>query len=791
MHMPKKNLAVFTLGFCVIVLAGCSSRTDVQKARMYLRQSQEDYRRSVGIYTRLIAQGTDTDALHFELGQLYYDHARFLEAITELNQTGRPEAKKMLAIAYYHLGDFTRALQLFGKNDVPDDECLYYYGLTCEKLNLYDRALELYKKIASRAYAGLAAARVEVIEKQATAVRIDRLNPATAKIIASAGDAQNFPQAGALVLWCDEKIEITSENTQVSSMHYVVKILNERGKEAFAETGIDYDSTYEKVDLVYARTIKPDGEVAEVGSRHIRDVSKYLNFPLYSNARVFIISFPEITEGAVIEYEVKISGSEMINKKDFILGYPLQSSQPILSADFSVTLPQDKSLFIRTINENYNNFGADLKPRVEQVNGQTTYRWHFRDIPQVIPESNMPPEVQINPAILLSTFSSWQQVYGWWWKLAQDKIKADTAIRQKVGELVAGLVSDDDRARAVYNFCAQKIRYVAVEYGQAGYEPHRAEDIFKNKYGDCKDQAILLVTMLKEAGFTAWPVLIATRDYYDLNQDFPAVLFNHCIAAVSFKGQLVFLDPTAETCPFGDLPGGDQRRAVLVIKDDGYAVEQTPLYPPQHNLVRQHLAIRVNPDETITAAKDVTTSGIYGQSQRYWLRYTPPELVEQTLKEKIQSISIGSRLEGYQIQNKDDLNQLLALRYTFQGPEYFTTAGRLRLMPQLTEADASVVAKDTRKYPIDFGVLDTKETIIEVAIPATLKVQYIPEDVAIDSPWVRFDVRYTRKGNTLYFDQKIEVKTNNVPVQEYGRFKSLYEDLAKKIKQRVVLEEVR
>ncbi|HTY45265.1 MAG TPA: DUF3857 domain-containing protein [Patescibacteria group bacterium] len=789
--MRKKSIAVLVIGFCLALLAGCSCRDDLQRARKYLRQSQDQYRRSVGIYQRLIARGADADALHFELGQLYYDHARFAEAVSELGQASRPEAKKMLAIAYYHLGDFTRALQLFDKNDARDDESLYYYGLTCEKLNLYDRALEFYKKITSFAYAGLAAARVEAIEKQATAVRIDELSPATAKIIASAGDAQRFPQAGALVLWCDEKIEITPDNTQVSSLHYVVKILNERGKEEFAETGVDYDSTYEKVDLVYARTIKPNGDVVQVGSRHIRDVSKYLNFPLYSNARVFIISFPEITEGAVIEYEVRVSGSELINKKDFILGYPLQSSQPILSADFSVVLPQDRELFIKNINETYNNFGADLKPRVERAHGQTLYLWHFRDIPQIIPESNMPPAIRINPALLLSTFSSWQQIYDWWWKLAQDKIRADTAIRQKVNELVAGLVSDDDRVRAVYNFCAQKIRYVAVEYGRAGYEPHRAEDVFKNKYGDCKDQAILLVAMLKEAGFTAWPVLIATRDYYDLNQDFPAALFNHCIAAVSFKGQIVFLDPTAETCPFADLPVGDQRRAVLVIKGDGYAIEQTPLYPPPHNLIRQHLAIRVNPDETITAVKDIATAGIYDQAQRYWLRYTPPELVEQTLKEKIQGISIGSRLEGYQIQNKDDLNQPLALRYTFQGPEYFTVAGRLRLMPQLTEADTSVVAKDTRKYPIDFGALDTKETIIEVAIPATLKVQYIPEDVVIDSPWIKYDVRYTRKGDTLYVHQKVEVKTDSVPVQEYGRFKSVYEGLAKKIKQRVVLEEVR
>jgi hypothetical protein len=566
--------------------------------------------------------------------------------------------------------------------------------------------------------------------------------------------------------------------------------LNERGKEGFSETAIDYDSTYEKVELEYARTIKPDGAVVEVGSRHIRDVSKYLNFPLYSNARVFIISFPEIVEGAAIEYKVKIYRNQLINKKDFVLNYPVQSSEPILSARFVARLPKAMPLQIKLLNEQYNTFGATLMPQKVEDGNYRVYTWDFKDIPQIVPESNMPADVEINPTILLSTFTRWEDVHQWWWELARDKIQRGKVIQDKAKELTQGLSSEEEKVRAIYNFCAQKIRYVAVEYGQAGYEPHQAEDILKNKYGDCKDQAVLLVALLKEAGIPAGLTLIATDGYYNLHDDFPTVLFNHCIAVAFLQDSMVFLDPTAETCSFGDLPGPDQGRRVLVFKPDGFSLESTPFYPAEHNLLKQLVTMKVNLDETIRAERSVIARGQYEQAQRYWLLYTPPEIVAERLKEKIQEISIGATLTKYNIENLNNLNKPVMLSYVFQGPEYFSQAGTLRIMPQLSGVDTSLVAKDTRRYPIDLKILDLSQTVFEIGIPENFVIKYMPTPVREENPWFGFSAEYLKKENAIYFSQSLTIKKAKISEGEYPEFKKLYESLAKKIKQRVILEKI-
>ena len=780
---------ILIFGFCSLILvAGCVQKSGLKQAQGDAKQANAYYQRAVREYQELIKQGKDLDRLHFELGYLYFSRGKFEQAIAEFKKAKVGLAGKFQAISYYRLGNFTDALEIFNKRESRDGEYLYYYALTCEKLNLYDSALKIYRKIDKGDFAALALKRVELIEKKAAALSIKDQDPKISEILANAPPDEQYPQAGALILLCDETSEVTPDSREISDLHYLIKILNERGKEAFSETEIQYDSTYEKVELEYARTIRPDGAVIEVGSRHIRDVSKYLNFPLYSNARVLIISFPEITEGAAIEYKLRIYRSQLVDKKNFVINYPLQSSEPIISANFSLKIPKDKILHMKTLNSGFNDFGASLKPEVKEKNGQLLYAWHFKDIPQIIPEPNMPPGVEINPTLLISTFNSWQEIYGWWWSLAKDKIKADAAIKEKVAGLTKKLNSEEAKIRAIYNFCAKEIRYVAVEYGEAGYEPHQAEDIFKNKYGDCKDQAILLVTMLKEAGLTAWPVIIPTKEYYNLNADFPALFFNHVIAALPLEGKLIFLDPTAETCSFGDLPGGDQARRALVIKEDNFSIQETPLYPSGHNLVRQDLKIKIHPDESIEAEKSISSFGLYDQAQRYWLLYTQPELIEQALKEKIQDTSVGAKLKDYNIKNLNDLNTPVILSYSFDGPEFFTFAGILRIIPQMAGLDTSLVAKDKRKYAIDFGVLDSKETIFEIEIPDNFVIKYIPPDVIKESPWINFSAAYNRQDNKIKFVQKVESGKSLVTIAEYPEFKNFFEGLAKEIKQKIILE---
>ncbi|MFB0528213.1 MAG: DUF3857 domain-containing transglutaminase family protein, partial [bacterium] len=647
-----------------------------------------------------------------------------------------------------------------------------------------------YERITGGDYKLLASRRITAINAQIGVARVDDIeNKFIRDLIVNGPGQEEYPNAGAIILLDNGKFEILPDFTATDEVHFIVKILNDRGKR-YGEVELNYDSTYEKVELEYARTIRPDGTIVPVGDKHIRDVSKYLNYPLYSNARVKIISMPEVAEGSIIEYKAKWHINKLVNKKDFSFHYGIQGYEPYLNQKLTVVVPEDYEFNFKAYNPGYTNYTVDFSPEIKEAGDKRIYIWEFKDAPEIIVEPSMPPWQEIVPSLSLSSFDRWEDIYDWWWNIAKDKANVDKEIKRKVKELTEGKKSEEEKARAIYHWVASKIRYVAIEYGQAGFEPHSAIEIFKNKYGDCKDQAMLLIAMLKCAGISAHPVLIGTKGCWVLDEEFPVLTFNHAIVAAKVNGKTVFLDPTAETASFGDFPPSDQDRKVLVFYEREGRIEKTPLLPAEHNKVSRTMQIKILSDETISAAREIKTFGMYDQGQRAWLKYTKPVLVQEEFKEKINIITPGGELLNYTISEVENLNQPVEIRMEFKGPKFLTTAGRNRLIPKFGSLSASLVSKDKRNFPLDFRALSENVTEIRVELPSHLNVKFLPPPIVKDTPWFSYIYEYAFSKGLISFEERLIDKKTSVSVEEYPEFKEIFEELARETDKQVILEEL-
>ncbi|MFQ5680977.1 MAG: DUF3857 domain-containing protein [Candidatus Omnitrophota bacterium] len=731
-------------------------------------------------------QSADTASARMGLARLYLSRGGYEKAYELLKELSNGNAQRLAAIGLFKLGRWTEAISLFERlGEDGDNEYLYYYAATCERHNLYDQAERLYRKITAGPFLPRAKQRLKSLSHL---VR-PRADKDILRIMDQAPSAEDYPDAGALFLSVEEKTEVLPDNTTVSSIHNIIKILNDRGKEEFSEVLLGYDSTYERVELEFARTIKPDGTAVSVGDKNIRDVSRYLNFPLYSNARVKIVSMPEVAPGALLEYKARIYSNRMIADRHFSLSYSLQESQPVIHSRFDLIVPRERKVNIKILNPQYNKFGAELKPQVNKAGDKLVYSLKVKDIPQIIPEPDMPPRSEINSLVLFSSFSSWQEMFDWWSGLYKDKIKPDEAIKQKTDELTKDLNSQRDKARAIYHFCARRIRYVAIEYGRAGYEPHRASEVFLNKYGDCKDQAMLLITMLRYAGLRAYPVLIGTRGSVALSEDFPASYFNHAIAAVDIDGEIVFIDPTADTVSFGDLPAPDQARKVMVFFEHGYKIMDTPDFGPKHNFIHFDTRITLGRDEKISAERSLRSGGIYEQMRRYWLIYTPPTLIEEGIKNKVQEFSPNGRLLDYTIENARDLTQPVVFDYKFEGDDYLVHAGEARVLPlPVGGVDISSLVKEERKYPLYFGNLSQTVDKIKLFLPAGIRIKYLPQALDIDNQWMSYSLGCGIKGRVLECRAQYQPKKKYIPPSEYREYKGIVEGLARRLNQAIILD---
>jgi len=777
-------------------LAGCSAEGPQEKrADLFAKASSEMARRAVGSYTEALGRAAGRDErerLKLKLGRFLFRSGRFEEAGEVLRGTSDKEGQRLFACSLFKGGDVTGALEVFNRvGEAGPPDYLYAYGQTLEESNLYDRALRVYAKIMDDPGVGpLARQRAAAINLRSSGTSYAGVSEEVRRLIEESPSQEAYPEASALHLLIEETIALTEDDRLEITAHRVAKILNDRGKDAFGEVSLHYDATYEKIEVLFARTIRPDGKVVSVGDKNVRDVSLYLNFPMYSNARVRILSMPEVAPGSVIEYAFRLTRSQLADRKNFHSVYWLQDSEPILLQRCVISVPAARTLRTKIVNAVYNTDGYDLTPRVSEEGGRRLYHLEFRDVPQIVPEAGMPPWPRVNPYVLFTTYPDWEQIYRWWSGLYRDKLTADAAIREKVAALIEGKETLRAKARAIYNFCAEQIRYVAVAYGDAGYEPHQATEVFANKYGDCKDQAILLIAMLREAGIEAYTALISTWDSMTTQTDMPSLLFNHAIAALPVDETLLFMDPTGSVVSFGDLPVSDQGREALVFYPDRHRFVETPVFAPSHNKTDARTLIRVRPDESIEAERSVDTAGNFRQAQRYWLKYTMPILIEEALKQGVRSFADKAVLTGYEIGGVEDLDAAVTLSYTFSAPQYFIEAGPIRILNRLDSWDTSGVFKEERRYPIVWQALEERHDRIEVALPDHLAVKYVPPDLDVTTPWFDFSQRYETQGKTLSLTSVRRNKVRELPVAEYPAYKEKIEEIAASVNQHVVLEEI-
>src|SRR5262249_50949561 len=138
---------------------------------------------------------------------------------------------------------------------------------------------------------------------------------------------------------------------------------------------------------------------------------------------------------------------------------------------------------------------------------------------------------QARPTVKMTTFRTWDEVGRWYNELQRPQLAETPKIQAKAAELTKGLNTDDEKIRAIYNFVATRFRYVSLSFGVGRYQPHAAEDVLSNEYGDCKDKHTLLASLLGAAGIEAWPALLNSNGKIDPDVPTPGQ-FNHVITYI-------------------------------------------------------------------------------------------------------------------------------------------------------------------------------------------------------------------------------------------------------------------
>lgn len=591
------------------------------------------------------------------------------------------------------------------------------------------------------------------------------------------------------VVLLDEEITNVDNNGEVHTIYRrAVKILRPTAREELSHVIVAFDNDT-KLTWIKGWSITATGQEYEVKEKDA--VETQLGESFAEDTRHKILEIPGGEVGSVIGFEYQQRRRPYVNQDV----WTLQEDMPVRLVRYTLHLPQGWEY--EAIWNNHEKIepkqGADLV-------------WEATDVPALEVEEYMPPRRSIAARMVLHYFynqttgqksaATWASVGAWADGLVHDRRTESPELKKQVADITAGLNTPLDKMRAIAAWVQKQIRYVDIEIGIGGYQPHYAADTYKNRFGDCKDKAILMMTMLKEIGIDSYFLLIDTRRGV-VRPDTPsAMTFNHAIVAIQLPkdvpttelyalyddpklGKLLIFDPTSEMMPFGDMPDYLQASAALLVTDKGGEIIQTPLLAPSVNKLVRVGKLKLTPDGNLTGQIEESRSGSIGAESRYRLLHAELNNRSKSI-EALLSGNLGTyQLTSAGVGDLDQPTKPLYLEYAFTANEYAKKSGPLLLVrPRVIGHKAWGIAEEKRLYPVEFEGATLETDTFEIELPQGYDVDELPDPVNVVYDFGEYHSKIEQLPGKLRYSRQYMIKEVIVPKDRLDDLKKFYRQIA-------------
>lgn len=569
--------------------------------------------------------------------------------------------------------------------------------------------------------------------------------------------------AKAAVLLDEVEVIVQADGAITTRQRKVMKILTANGRDsAFAAVPFDRDT---KLISLRGWSIAANGTQYELKERDAIEMTPYSG-ELYSDDRVKMLRLPaDIGSVVAFEYEQRDRPYMMQTLWHF------QDDLPVALSRFRLTLAPGWSYDARWSHH------APVEP-VAAANGAM---WELHDVAPIADEPKMPDTMALAGRMAVRLIrpnasqgpQSWNDIAQFFASLASTRAAATPPLQTKVRELTNGAATLDS-VRALARFAQRDVRYVAIEIGIGGYQPHLAGEIFTNRYGDCKDKATLLRTMLREIGIDSYYVLVNTRRGA-VDPELPTMdAFNHVILAIRAPsstllalidhpkaGKLLLFDPTSTTTPFGQLPSYLQDSRGLLVMEQGGDLVALPAHAPQANQLRRTAKLQLAPDGTLKGDVEEVRTGRIAAEMRNELQAMTASERTRYVESSLAVHLARSAVAGLAIENLDDPEADLVTRYTLTAPSYATRVGEMVLIrPRVLgqKAEQQVALAD-RQYGYVTEGPSVQTDDIEIAVPDPLKMDELPSPVDVKTPSVQYTSKSEFKDGILRYKRQYALQT--------------------------------
>jgi Domain of Unknown Function with PDB structure (DUF3857)/Transglutaminase-like superfamily len=640
--------------------------------------------------------------------------------------------------------------------------------------------------------------------------------------LAAAGDAPAWMHAAAnaplpahdektdaVLLYSETSITVQSADKIREVQRVAYKILRPSGRE-YGVAWVSFNS-HSKVNSFHGWCIPAQGKDYEVKDKDAMEVSppKIDGSELIQDVKVRVLKIPAPDPGNVVGYEFEKE------EQPFALqdSWDFQREIPARERHYSLQLPPGWEF--KTSWLNY----PEIKPSQA---GSGQWQWVVNDLKAIHREDEMPPMDGVAGRMIVTFFpvggaaqhgfNNWQQMGNWYLNLTSGRHDASPEIKTKVAALTASAPNQLAKMQVLASFLQHDIRYVAIELGIGGWQPHPAAEVFSHRYGDCKDKATLMAAMLREIGVDSMYVVINT-ERGSVTPAVPAHLgaFNHAILAIKVpedvedpsliavikdpkQGRLLFFDPTNELTPFGQIGGYLQANYGLLATADGGELVELPTQPSSMNSIERTAKLTLDATGMLKGEVKETRLGDRAWSERRRLRAVSRNTDQIKPIEELLSNSLSTfRITQASLVNLQETDLPFGFKYSFESQNYAKNAGNLLLVrPRVigNKAFGFLETKEPRQYAIEFDGPARDTDAFEITIPSGYVVDDLPPPVDVDFSFASYHAKTVVKGGVVGYTRTFEIKELSVPVDKADELKKFYRIIASDERNTVVLKPV-
>ena len=603
-------------------------------------------------------------------------------------------------------------------------------------------------------------------------------------------------KTSAVILYADDVLAVQSNGKMKKTTRRALKILRPDGRR-FGKLHFFYDAET-KISSVRGWCIPAVGKDFEVKDKDMTDTG-YLDVEggeLYTDYHAKVMDIPAAIPGNIIGFEIEQ------DYRPYVLGdeWFFQEMMPVREARFTLQLPASWEYKAAWLNH------EDLAP-ASSANGQ--WQWILKDIPEVKWEAEMPPWKGVAGLMILSIippgganrgFVSWKDMGAWYNNLTQGRREASPEIKQQVVTLTGAVKTPLAKMQALSAFMQNEIRYVGIWFGIGGFQPHAAPEVFKHRFGDCKDKATLMSAMLKEIGIESYYVIIHT-ERGGVTSTTPPHLgsFNHAILAIQLPeglsdsslvatlqhprlGRILIFDPTDTLTPFGELRGDLQANYGMLVTPEGGELIELPQLPTASNGVQRTAKLTLDAAGNLRGDVHEIRLGDSARYQRHALR-SVQQLADQIKPiETLMAHSLGTfQVTKATVTSLHENRLPFEYHWSFVAANYGKQAGELMLVrPRVIGVKASDVleTKEPRKYVLELPGPSRDTDTFEITLPEGYAVDDLPAPVNADYSFASYHSKAEIQGNVLKYTRTFEVKEVSIPLQKIDELKKLYRTIA-------------